>query len=170
MFIDVLYGQQESKHCIKELEEEYEVIEKSIANYTETNNKIILVGDFNGKIGNDENGITNGDISITTNGRRIRSMVRTLNLDILNKHAKCEGRWTRVNTKNSNEKSIIDYAICSKILSKDIMKILIDDKETYKIKGKNKSGDNTFIIDIEKTINNNKIHPKYSWKINNNTN
>ena len=50
------------------------------------------------------------------------------------------------------------------------MKILIDDKETYKIKGKNKSGDNTFIIDIEKTINNNKIHPKYSWKINNNTN
>ena len=166
MFIDVLYGQQESKHCIKELEEEYEVIEKSISNYTETNNKIILVGDFNGKIGNDENGITNGDISITTNGRRIRSMVRTLNLDILNKHAKCEGKWTRVNTKNSNEKSIIDYAICSKTLSKDIMKVLIDDKETYKIKGKNKSDHNTFIIDIEKTINNNKICPKYSWKIN----
>ena len=58
---------------MKELEEEYEVIEKSISNYTETNNKIILVGDFNGKIGNDENGITNGDISITTNGKRIRS-------------------------------------------------------------------------------------------------
>ena len=58
---------------MKELEEEYEVIEKSISNYTETNNKIILVGDFNGKIGNDENGITNGDISITTNGMRIRS-------------------------------------------------------------------------------------------------
>ena len=53
---------------MKELEEEYEVIEKSISNYTETNNKIILVGDFNGKIGNDENGITNGDTSITTNG------------------------------------------------------------------------------------------------------
>ena len=54
---------------MKELEEEYERMEKFISNYTETNNKIILVGDFNGKIGNDENGITNGDTSITTNGK-----------------------------------------------------------------------------------------------------
>ena len=74
----------------KELEEEYEVIEKSRYSYTKTNNNIILVGNFNGKIGNDENGITNGDTSIRTNGRRIRSMVRTLNLDILNKYAKCK--------------------------------------------------------------------------------
>ena len=50
------------------------------------------------------------------------------------------------------------------------MKVLIDDQEIYKIKCKNKSDHNTFIMDIEKTINNNKIHPKYSWKINNNTN
>ena len=155
---------------MKELEEEYEVIEKSITNYTEKNNKIILVGDFNGKVGNDENGITNGETSITTNGKRIRSMVRTLNLGILNRHAKFEEKWTRVNTKNSNEKSIIDYAICSKTLSKDFIKVLIDHQETYKIKGKNKSDHNTFIIDIEKTVNNNKIHPKHSWKINNNTN
>ena len=74
-------------------------------------------------------------------------MVRTLNLDILNKHAKYEGKWTRVNIKNSNEKSIIDYAICSKTISKNIMKVLIDDQETYKIKGKNKSDHNIFIID-----------------------
>ena len=53
---------------------------------------------------------------------------------------------------------------------KNIMKVLIDDHKTYKIKDKNKSDHNTFIIDIEKTINNNKKYPKYSWKINNNTN
>ena len=62
-------------------------------------------------------------------------MVRTLNREILNKHVKYEEKWTRVNTKNSNEKSII-YAICSKTLSKDIVKVLTDDQETYKIKGK----------------------------------
>ena len=95
LFIGVLYGKQKSKNCIKELEEEYEVIEKSISNYTETNNKIILVGDFNGKIDNDENGITNGNISITTNGKKIRSMVRTLNLDILNKHAKMQRKMDK---------------------------------------------------------------------------
>ena len=71
-FVGVLYGKQESKHCIKELEEEYDVIEKSISNYTKTNNKIISVGNFDGKIGNDENRITNGDTSFTTNGRRVR--------------------------------------------------------------------------------------------------
>ena len=66
-------------------------------------------------------------------------MVRTLNLDILNKHPKGEGKWTRVkNTKNSKEKSLIDYANCSKTLSKDIMKVLIDEQETYKTKGTNK--------------------------------
>ena len=63
LYIAVLNGKQESKYCIKELEEGYEVIEKSISNYTETNNKIILVTIPN------------------------------------------------INTKNSNEKSIIDYAI-----------------------------------------------------------
>ena len=72
LYIGVLNGKQESKYCIKELEEEYEVIEKSISNYTKTNNKIISVGNFNGKIGNDENRITNGDTSFTTNGRRVR--------------------------------------------------------------------------------------------------
>ena len=72
-------------------------------------------------------------------------------------------------TKNSNKKSIIDYAICSKTLLKEILKVLIGDQETYKIKGRNKSDHNTFIIDIEKTINN-KMHPKHSWNINNNTN
>ena len=50
------------------------------------------------------------------------------------------------------------------------MKVLIDDQEKYKIKCKIKSDQNTFTIGIEKTLNNNKIPPKYSQKINNNTN
>ena len=37
LFIGVLYEKQEKKHCMKELEEEYERIEKFISNYTETN-------------------------------------------------------------------------------------------------------------------------------------
>ena len=48
-------------------------------------------------------------------------MVRTLNLDILKKRGYCVGKWTRNNTKNSIAKSIIDYAISSKTVSKNIM-------------------------------------------------
>ena len=33
LFIGVFYGKQESRHCIKELEEEYEVMERFIFNY-----------------------------------------------------------------------------------------------------------------------------------------
>ena len=80
--------------------------------------KIMLVGDVNRKIGNDENRTTTGDTSITATGRGIGSMKRTLKLDILNKHVKCEGKWTGVNTKNSNEKSVIDYVTCSGIYQK----------------------------------------------------
>ena len=61
----------------KGLEEDYE---KSTYIYTKENNQLMLVGDFNGKIGIDENRITNGDTSITPNDRRIRSMVRALYL------------------------------------------------------------------------------------------
>lgn len=75
----VFYEKQQSRHCLKELEEQYKEIQKSIFSYTSTNNKIILVGNFSGKIGNDKNEIINGDTSITTNNRRTRSVVRTLN-------------------------------------------------------------------------------------------
>ena len=65
----------------------------------------------------------------------------------------------------------MNYRLCNllKTPSKNIMKVLRD-RETYKIKDKDISDHNTFIIDKEKTISNNKIHPRYSWKINNNTN
>ena len=65
----------------------------------------------------------------------------------------------------------MNYRLCNllKTPSKNIMKVL-GDRETYKIKDKDISDHNAFIIDKEKTISNNKIHPRYSWKINNNTN
>ena len=77
LFSAVLYGKEENRYRIKELAEEYEVIKISIYNYTKTDNKIILVADFNRKPDNDENEITNGNTSLTTI-RRIWSMVRTL--------------------------------------------------------------------------------------------
>ena len=52
LFIGVLYEKQDSKHCVKELEQGYEVIERSVYSYPKTNNKFILVDDFNGKLDN----------------------------------------------------------------------------------------------------------------------
>lgn len=47
---------------------------------------------------------------------RITEKKWKIDLQILNRNEKCKGKWTRVNTKNNNEKSITDYAICSREL------------------------------------------------------
>ena len=79
--------------------------------------------------------------------------------------------WTRVNTKNENEKSIIDYALCTQALYANFNTITIDEEENYKLNGRSKTDHNSIIIKINKSISmvKKKIH-SYQWKINSNTN
>ena len=77
-------------------------------------------------------------------------MVRTLKLRHFKQTFQMPRKIDKSQYQNGNEKSITDNAICSKTLSKNIMKVLTDDQEAYKIKGKNKSDHNTYIIDIKK--------------------
>ena len=37
--------------------------------------------------------------------------------------------WTRINTKNENEKSIIDYALCTQALYTNLNTFTIDEEE-----------------------------------------
>ena len=101
-------------------------------------NHILLLGDFNAKIGNGEQGIPNGDPKITPKGKRLINLTNNFNLKTLNKSPKCKGKWTRVNTKNENEESIIDYALCTQALYTNIKAIIIDEEENYKLNGKSK--------------------------------
>ena len=52
-----------------------------------------------------------GDPKVTPNGKRLININNNFKLKILSKSPKCKGKWTRINTKNENEKSIIDYAL-----------------------------------------------------------
>ena len=125
LFIGALFGKQESQHY-KRTRRRIK-IEKSVHNYTKTNSKIILVGNFYGKIDNDENRITHGETSTTTNYKIISLMVRTLKLRHFKQICQMSRKMDKSQYQNGNEKSIIDYAICSKAISKNIMKVLIDD-------------------------------------------
>ena len=75
-----------------------------------------------------------------------------------------------MNTQNCNEKSILDYALCTKNLASSIKKVVIDEQEKCKISGKNKSDHNTLIIDITKSLRKFKTKPRLTWRINNKTN
>ena len=81
----------------------------------------------------------------------------------------CVGKWTRVNTCNSNEKSIADYGLCNSKLASVISKVVIDEPEEYKLKRRNHSDHNTFIIDINTKTEHLELVGKSVWKINEKT-
>ena len=54
-------------------------------------------------------------------------MVRTLKIRHFKQICQMSRKMDKSQYQNGNEKSIIDYAICSKAISKNIMKVLIDD-------------------------------------------
>ena len=100
-----------------------------------------------------------------------KDLTNNFNLKILNKSPKRKGKWTRINTKNENEKSIIDYALCTQTLYTNMNTIMINEEESYKLNRKNKTDHNLIKIEIIKntSIVKKKIENK-QWKINSNTN
>ena len=90
-------------------------------------------------------------------------------MEILNNKA-TKGKWTRINSNNVNEKSIIDYIICNNKLTKHIAEVIIDEKQDFVQTGKKKTDHNTIFLKIAaepKVPNREKIK---IWKINEKTN
>ena len=151
LFIRLFYGKQKSRNNNITLDKQFNTIERHLYQYTTNNqNHILLLGDFNAKVGNEEQGIPNGDPRITPNGKRLINLTNNLNLKILSKSPKCKVKWTRINTKHLNEKSIIDYALCTQALYTNTNTIRINEKENYKLNGKSKTDHNSTIIEINK--------------------
>ena len=160
LFIGLFYGKQESRNNNITLDEKFNTIERHLYQYTTNNqNHILLLGD------------PSGDLKITPNGKRLINLTNNLNLKILNKSPKCKGKWTRINAKNENEKSIIEYALYTQALYTNINTIIIDEEENCKLNGKSKTNHNSIMIEINKIINTvKKKIDNYQWKINSNTN
>ena len=99
------------------------------------------------------------------------NLANNFNLKILNKNPKCKGKWTRIDTKNENEKSIIDYSLCTQALYTNLNTITIDEEENYKLNDRSKTDHNSIITKINKSTSMvKKKIDSYQWKINSNTN
>ncbi len=120
-----MYGKIESRVPMGTIKEMYDVIDKNIKVATRDGSKSIILGDFNAKIGH----VIPGNSSIINNsGKLLKTLVKDNNLKILNATDKCRGLWTRRNTRNDAEKSVIDYVLCSDNLFNDIEQMVIDDE------------------------------------------
>ena len=122
------YGPQENVTSNSELKKLYESISDQVDTGKENNQQIIILGDFNAKIGNY---IKNNKETITKGGRHLKRLVEKQNLCIINGESnKCEGLWTR---EQGEEKSVIDYVITTKKDLNTIKTMKIDEEKEFGI-------------------------------------
>ena len=128
-FISLVYGPIESRTDKNDLDEWYYELEKEYIKWED--NKVIIIGDFNAKVGCDQEGIEGNNPEVTTGGKILLNLCQRRNLTIMNKSKIAEGLWTREDPNGS--KSVLDYVIANEEMKQQITKIQIDEDHEYKL-------------------------------------
>jgi len=114
-----IYAPQESRTEIEVYERMYDHIKQHKQETEKLNEKFLVVGDFNCKIGEKNN--LKGETGTTKSGKILKQMVKEQNISILNKNKKCIGKWTRI---QGDQKSVIDYAMIDKMDGEHLKKMV----------------------------------------------
>ena len=99
---------------------------------------VMMVGDFNAHIGNDQEGIMGNHAKIGTNGKEYREIIKRNNLVLVNNTEKCKGLWTRI---EKDKKTILDFTITNEKAYERINKIEIDDDLKHTLESKRSKTD-----------------------------
>lgn len=159
MFVGVYYGKQESRVSKADIEYEMDLLTEELIE-RQSEGEILLAMDGNGKIG------LLGE-PVSRNGKLLLNTFEETDLNIMNKSEKCSGTVTRQNTKKQNEKSAIDFVLCSEEIETMISKIEIDEEGLYKIKGCSDSDHNTILININlKKVASRSDKKRVTWRLN----
>ena len=122
------YGPQEGD-AKDEIEDFYENLQIQIDRSVLKGDSVLLVGDLNAKLGKT---VINRDIhDMSANGKLLYNIINKYNLCVVNALRLCKGVFTRVNNKNSAEKSVLDYVIVSSNLSDNIQSMTIDEGKLF---------------------------------------
>ena len=103
--IAAVYMPQENQIKIGKLRQVYKNIEKEIMESQREKENIILVGDFNCKVGEE---IKGNNKEVTKGGRLMTELCNNTGLTMVNADEKCEGLWTR---KEGASESVLDYVL-----------------------------------------------------------
>ena len=124
--IGAVYMACESPKNVEWNDNLYECLTEEIVSLKMTH-KVVLVGDFNGRIGNGDTGVKNGDPVRNSNGDRLLDFTRRNDLAILNREDVCTGIWTRTFEK---QRSTIDYFLVENANLRKATKMNIHDGGT----------------------------------------
>eukprot|EP00112_Aurelia_sp_Birch-Aquarium-sp1_P026251 Seg92.1 transcript_id=Seg92.1/GoldUCD/mRNA.D3Y31 product="LINE-1 retrotransposable element ORF2 protein" pseudo=true protein_id=Seg92.1/GoldUCD/D3Y31 len=115
----------------------YENIKMQIKIAEENKQYLLIMGDFNAKVGNL---IEGNNEEISTAGKLLRDMILVkTNCTIVNASEKTKGKWTRT---EGTKKSILDYMIINKEHHQSINQMIIDEEKVwglYRINGNNET-------------------------------
>ena len=92
------------------------------------------MGDFNAKLEITKEMCTQTE---SRNGKALQSLIDRNRMEAINRLETHTGTWTRINTQNPDEKSIIDYIIVTQPVTELITESETDTNMMYKIAGKN---------------------------------
>ena len=121
--------------------------------------EVILFMDGNGKIG-----LLGEEKS--RNGKLLQGIFDEYDLEVMNKSEKCDGVITRVNRKNIEEKSAIDFLV-TKEAEEGIRKLTIDEKGDFLLRGSTSSDHNSFLLDIQLgNLGTSKREKVIKWRLN----
>ena len=145
--IGVYYGKQENYNREKIIKEYEEITEE--ANDIKPKEHIIIMGDFNAKLKvqrDDCNQIQ------SRNGTLLKNMMKQTNTMAINTLPQHKGTWSRINTKNTRQKSIIDYIIISKKMQHMISESETDSDGNQQITGKQPTDHRTITMKLDMEI------------------
>ena len=124
--IGVIYAPQEHVTSNNELKVMYNNISKQISIAQEERQQVLILGDFNAKVGTY---IEGNKPTVTKGGRQLMKMAKKYDLVIINKEKEvCKGLWTRV---QGQERSILDYVLTNSKLLSTVTEMIVDENKQY---------------------------------------
>ena len=123
--IGIVYAPQESRTKVKEMRKIYKKIQMQIEEGLTKNQQIMVVGDFNCKVGNVVEG---NKTEISSAGKMLLEMIGRTNCKIMNGSKKCKGLWTR---KEGESKSVIDYVIMKEEDEEAVRHMIVDEEKEF---------------------------------------
>ena len=159
VFMGVYYGKQESRNNRNEMLSEMDKLALEIEE-KKSEGEVILFMDGNGKIG-----LLGEEIS--RNGRLLLDVFDECDLHVMNQSEKCCGSITRVNRKNTEQKSAIDFVLASEEAEKRINEVIIDEKGDFLLRGAAPSDHNSFLVKLNlDKVEEEKQAKNVRWRLN----
>ena len=122
-----IYGQQEAKTDNDEIEKSWLRLMEDVKDIENRNEAVLIIGDLNRAIGNDEYGVQGNKSKTSFGGRLIRDLIKNqLYIVINNLDITKGGPWTWVDRQDNKIKSCLDIGIMSVSLQPYLTKVIVD--------------------------------------------